>query len=66
LIETVAIDTHGGLSPERAGGGHQSILRPLTRTVKNMYKRFGTLLLSKDQYVEHEFKNTYAENSYMI
>ncbi|SEA45739.1 Calcineurin-like phosphoesterase [Flavobacterium gillisiae] len=74
LIESqvATLDTlYGGLSPERAGGGHQSISLRLTdpdgkeyvmRAVKKSVGRFLQSVAFKDQYVEHEFKNTYAEN----
>jgi predicted phosphodiesterase len=74
LIEAkiAALDTlYGGLTPERAGGGHQSISLRLTdpdgkeyvmRAVKKSVGRFLQSVAFKDQYVENEFKNTYAEN----
>ncbi|NGY38357.1 metallophosphoesterase [Flavobacterium sp. XN-5] len=62
---------YSGLSPDRAGGGHQSIsLRLLDpngkeyvmRGVKKRVGRFLQSVAFKDQYVENDFKNTYAED----
>jgi hypothetical protein len=74
LIEskTVNLDTlFGGLSPKRAGGGHQSKSLQLVdsngkeyvmRALKKSTGRFLQSVAFKDQYIENEFKNTYAED----
>lgn len=62
---------YGGLSPIRAGGGHQSKSLRLDdsngkeyvmRALKKSVSRFLQSVAFKDQYVENEFENTYAEN----
>jgi hypothetical protein len=70
--KTVSLDTlFGGLAPKRAGGGHQSITLQLIdkngkeytmRALKKSVSRFLQSVAFKDQFVEEEFKNTYAEN----
>lgn len=71
-VKTVNLDTLlGGLKPVQAGGGHQSkSLRLLgtsdkeytMRALKKSASRFLQSVAFKDQYVEKEFENTYAEN----
>ncbi|GEC72635.1 Calcineurin-like phosphoesterase [Flavobacterium flevense] len=71
-VPVVSLDTlHGGLSPVRAGGGHQSKSLRLEdangkeyvmRALKKSVSRFLQSVAFKDQYVEDAFKNTYAEN----
>ena len=70
-VRTASIDTiYGGLSPLRAGGGHQSKSLRLVdskgkeyvmRAVKKSVGRFLQSVAFKDQYVEDDFRNTYAE-----
>lgn len=70
--KTVRLDTlFGGLKPLQAGGGHQSkSLRLINdqgkeyviRALKKSASRFLQSVAFKDQYVEKEFENTYAEN----
>lgn len=61
---------HGGLKPTIAGGGHQSKSLRLKdangkeyvmRALKKSASRFLQTVAFKDQYVEEEFENTYAE-----
>jgi hypothetical protein len=61
----------GGLKPNQAGGGHQSISLRLKdkegkefvmRALKKSASRFLQSVAFKDQFVEKEFENTYAEN----
>ncbi|RVT77388.1 metallophosphoesterase [Flavobacterium sufflavum] len=61
----------GGVTPLRAGGGHQSKSLRLVnadgkeyvmRALKKSASRFLQSVAFKDQYVENEFENTYAEN----
>lgn len=71
-VPVVALDTiFGGVNPLRAGGGHQSKSLRLEdsdgkeyvmRALKKSISRFLQSVAFKDQYVENEFKNTYAEN----
>jgi hypothetical protein len=71
-VPNVVLDTlFGGLSPIRAGGGHQSRSLRLEdangkeyvmRALKKSVGRFFQSVAFKDQYIEEEFKNTYAEN----
>jgi hypothetical protein len=70
--KTASLDTlYGGLTPKRAGGGHQTISLRLTdpdgkeyvmRAVKKSVGRFLQNVAFKDQYIATEFKNTYAES----
>lgn len=74
LIEakTATLDTlFGGLKPESAGGGHQSKSLRLVdkdnkeyvmRALKKSVSRFLQSVAFKDQYIENEFKNTFAED----
>ncbi|UQD57424.1 metallophosphoesterase [Flavobacterium sp. K5-23] len=71
-VKTAVLDTlFGGLTPKRAGGGHQSKSLQLIdkngkeyamRAIKKSVSRFLQSVAFKDQFVEEEFKNTYAEN----
>ncbi|MEO8253136.1 MAG: metallophosphoesterase [Flavobacterium sp.] len=71
-VPEVSLDNlYGGLTPSRAGGGHQSKSLRLEdsngkeyvmRAVKKSVTRFLQSVAFKDQNVENEFKNTYAEN----
>lgn len=71
-VKTVLLDTlFGGLKPNQAGGGHQSKSLRLKdkngkeyvmRALKKSASRFLQAVAFKDQYVEKEFENTYAEN----
>lgn len=68
---TASLDTLlGGLKPLKAGGGHQSkslrLANPegreyVMRALKKSASRFLQSVAFKDQYVEKEFENTYAE-----
>ncbi|WP_366184186.1 metallophosphoesterase [Flavobacterium ovatum] len=70
--QTVNLDSlYGGLSPKRAGGGHQSKSLRLVdtkgkeyamRALKKSASRFLQSVAFKDQFVEDAFKNTYAED----
>jgi hypothetical protein len=70
--QVALLDTlHGGLTPERAGGGHQTKSLRLNdrsgkeyvmRAVKKSVGRFLQTVAFKDQYIENEFKDTYAED----
>lgn len=70
--KVVSLDTlFGGLKPSQAGGGHQSKSLRLKnndgreyvmRALKKSASRFLQSVAFKDQYVEKEFENTYAEN----
>ncbi|MFC5682924.1 metallophosphoesterase [Flavobacterium sp. MAHUQ-51] len=70
-VPVVSLDSlYGGLTPNRAGGGHQSkSLRLETkegkeytmRALKKSVSRFLQSVAFKDQYVENQFENTYAE-----
>jgi hypothetical protein len=72
VAKTATLDTmFGGLNPKRAGGGHQSkSLRLLDkdgkeyvmRALKKSASRFLQAVAFKDQFIEEEFENTYAEN----
>ncbi|GGA75152.1 hypothetical protein GCM10008015_14760 [Flavobacterium palustre] len=62
---------YGGVTPSRAGGGHQSKSLRLDskdgkeyvmRALKKSASRFLQSVAFKDQYVVNEFENTYAEN----
>ena len=71
-VKTATLDTlFGGLNPGRAGGGHQSkSLRLLDkngkeyvmRALKKSASRFLQAVAFKDQFIEEEFENTFAEN----
>jgi len=71
-VPTVSLNNlYGGLTPSRAGGGHQSKSLRLVngdgkeyamRALKKSASRFLQSVAFKDQYVENEFENTYAEN----
>lgn len=71
-VKTVSLDTlFGGLKPNQAGGGHQSKSLRLKdkngkeyvmRALKKSASRFLQSVAFKDQYVEKEFENTYAED----
>ena len=71
-VPTVSLNNlYGGLIPSRAGGGHQSKSLRLAdkdgreyamRALKKSASRFLQSVAFKDQYVENEFENTYAEN----
>jgi hypothetical protein len=71
-VKTVSLDTlFGGLKPMQAGGGHQSKSLRLKdndgkeyvmRALKKSASRFLQAVAFKDQYVEKEFEDTYAEN----
>jgi hypothetical protein len=70
-VKTVLLDTlRGGLTPKKAGGGHQSISLQLEdkdgkeyvmRAMKKSASRFLQTKAFKDKYVEDKFKNTFAE-----
>lgn len=70
--KTATLDTlYGGLKPLEAGGGHQSKSLRLKdkdgkefvmRALKKSASRFLQTVAFKDQYVEEEFKDTYAES----
>ena len=72
VAKLATIDTiYGGLTPVRAGGGHQSKSLRLVdnkekeyvmRAVKKSVGRFLQSVAFKDQFVEDDFRNTYAEN----
>ncbi|WP_225876752.1 metallophosphoesterase [Flavobacterium muglaense] len=69
---TALLDTlYGGLKPDIAGGGHQSKSLRLVdqdgkeyvmRALKKSVSRFLQSVAFKDQYIENEFNNTYAES----
>jgi hypothetical protein len=71
-VPTVSLNNlYGGLTPSRAGGGHQSKSLRLAdkdgreyamRALKKSASRFLQSVAFKDQYVKNEFENTYAEN----
>lgn len=71
-VPTVTLDTLlGGLTPNRAGGGHQSnSLRLLDsnereyvmRGMKKSTTRFLQAVAFKKQFIQDEFENTYAES----
>ncbi len=71
-VPVVSLDSlYGGLSPVRAGGGHQSKSLRLDskddkeyvmRALKKSVSRFLQNVAFKDQYVENQFENTYAEH----
>jgi predicted phosphohydrolase len=71
-VPTVSLDKlYGGVTPMRAGGGHQSKSLRLVnadgkeyamRALKKSASRFLQSVAFKDQYIEDEFENTYAEN----
>ncbi|AWG21806.1 metallophosphoesterase [Flavobacterium faecale] len=66
------LDTlYGGVSPKRAGGGHQSKSLRLVdqsgkeyamRALKKSASRFLQAVAFKDQFVENDFEDTYAED----
>ncbi|MGV3697995.1 metallophosphoesterase [Flavobacterium sp.] len=70
--KTASLDTlFGGLKPTQAGGGHQSKSLRLKnndgqefvmRALKKSASKFLQSVAFKDQYVEKEFENTYAED----
>ncbi|MCG9792409.1 metallophosphoesterase [Flavobacterium algicola] len=70
--KTVNLDTlYGGLTPTRAGGGHQSKSLRLVdtngkeyamRALKKSASRFLQAVAFKDQFVQEAFENTYAED----
>ncbi|MCD0475353.1 metallophosphoesterase [Flavobacterium sp. EDS] len=70
--KTVSLDTlFGGITPKREGGGHQSkSLRIVDkdgkeyvmRALKKSASRFLQSVAFKDQFVQDQFDNTYAEN----
>lgn len=72
VAKTATLDTlYGGLKLAQAGGGHQSKSLRLKdsdgkeyvmRALKKSAARFLQAVAFKDQYVEKEFENTYAEN----
>ncbi|MEO4005842.1 metallophosphoesterase [Flavobacterium sp. CAU 1735] len=72
MVQTATLDTlMGGLKPVRAGGGHQSKSLRLKdengkefvmRALKKSASRFLQSVAFKDQFVENEFENTFAEN----
>jgi len=72
VAKVATLDTlYGGLNPAQAGGGHQSKSLRLKdnqgreyvmRALKKSASRFLQSVAFKDQYVEKEFENTYAEN----
>lgn len=72
VAKTATLDTlYGGLKPAQAGGGHQSKSLRLKdsddkeyvmRALKKSAARFLQAVAFKDQYVENQFENTYAEN----
>ncbi|MBG6187356.1 metallophosphoesterase [Flavobacterium sp. CAN_S2] len=69
---TTTIDTlFGGLQPKRSGGGHQSNSLQLTdkngkeyvmRAMKKSTTRFLQAVAFKNQYIQDEFENTYADD----
>lgn len=73
--KTATLDTlYGGLTPFLSGGGHQSKSLRLKdkngkeyvmRALKKSASRFLQSVAFKDQYIEKEFKNTYAESFLM-
>ncbi|WP_306349984.1 metallophosphoesterase [Flavobacterium sp. '19STA2R22 D10 B1'] len=72
IAKTVKLDTlYGGLTPTISGGGHQSRSLRLVdkngkeyvmRALEKSAVRFLQSVAFKDQYIEKEFKNTFAEN----
>jgi hypothetical protein len=70
-VKSASLDTlHGGLTPIRAGGGHQSMSLRLTdangreyvmRGLKKSATRFLQTVAFKDRYVGNDFDNTFAE-----
>ncbi|MGK4567950.1 metallophosphoesterase [Flavobacterium sp. 3HN19-14] len=71
-VKAVSLDTlYGGLKPEIEGGGHQSLSLRLTdknkkpyvmRALKKSAVRFLQTVAFKNQSIEEDFKNTYAES----
>lgn len=71
-VPITTIDTlFGGLKPKRAGGGHQSRSLQLTdkdgkeyvmRALEKSATRFLQTVAFKDQFIENDFEDTYAEN----
>ena len=69
---TTTLDTlFGGLQPKRAGGGHQSRSLQIVdkngkeyvmRALKKSASRFLQAEAFKNQFIENEFEDTYAEN----
>lgn len=72
VAKMATLDTlYGGLRPTQAGGGHQSKSLRLKdskdrefvmRALKKSASRFLQAVAFKDQYVENQFEDTYAEN----
>jgi hypothetical protein len=70
-VKTATIDTLlGGLQPKRAGGGHQSKSLQLIdkngkeyvmRALKKSTGRFLQAVAFKDQFIQNEFEDTYAD-----
>lgn len=70
--KTATLDTlFGGLKPKRSGGGHQSKSLQVIdkngkefvmRALKKSASRFLQSVAFKDQFIEDQFENTYAEN----
>lgn len=67
-------DLHGGLTPSREGGGHQSMSLRLVdkdgkeyvmRGIKKSATRFLQTVAFKNRYVGNSFKNTYTEEFLM-
>lgn len=71
-VKTATIDTlFGGLKPKRAGGGHQSKSLQLfdkngkeyvMRAMKKSTGRFLQSVAFKDQFIQNEFEDTYADD----
>ncbi|MFV8325457.1 metallophosphoesterase [Flavobacterium sp. ZS1P14] len=71
-VKTATIDTlYGGLTPKRAGGGHQSKSLQLfdkngkeyvMRALKKSTARFLQSVAFKDQFIQNEFEDTYADD----
>ncbi len=71
-VQTTTLDTlFGGLKPKRAGGGHQSRSLQIVdkngkeyvmRALKKSATRFMQSVAFKDQFIENELEDTFAEN----
>jgi hypothetical protein len=71
-VKTATINTlFGGLKPKRAGGGHQSKSLQLfdkdgkeyvMRAMKKSTERFLQSVAFKDQFIQNEFEDTYADD----
>ncbi|HEX9151360.1 MAG TPA: ShlB/FhaC/HecB family hemolysin secretion/activation protein, partial [Flavobacterium sp.] len=71
-VKTATIDTlFGGLTPKRAGGGHQSKSLQLfdkngkeyvMRALKKSTARFLQSVAFKDQFIQNDFEDTYADD----